>query len=205
MIIRPPEGEADELIKDEILRFLWLVHFASINQLCRLIFDKTTVHYRTRISRLLGLLLDGNQVWHQSRRAAIPGNRGHIQNTASGGLFYGLTVHGKNRIKLKYPELQASHCMTREGYLSEAAQRTMRHASNYTEYFTRLVQELRFHPLSVGLFLDTECMSLGSHLRMDGLLRYRLLRQVPVATKDRDLFSWYVPWMPGLTLPYASS
>jgi hypothetical protein len=97
------------------------------------------------------------------------------------------------------PELTVLHCITREGYLYDADRRTMTHSTHHTEFCTRMIQRLRGDLSTAGMFFETESTVLGTHLRMDGLIRLRLYR--PTSTPDpatEDLPPWHVPWMPTL-------
>jgi hypothetical protein len=71
-----------------------------------------------------------------------------------------------------------------------------------TEYCTRLIQYLRQHPLTVGMFFETESTVLGAHLRIDCLIRLRLHRRTPQGRPPAPVRpSWYVPWLPTLRTP----
>jgi hypothetical protein len=100
------------------------------------------------------------------------------------------------------PELQALHCTTHEGYMTDPDRRTLTHSVHCTEYGTRMIQFLRTHPLIVGMFFETESTVLGGHLRMDCLIRLRLHRRPPAAPAPSAARPpWFVPWLLSLRTP----
>ena len=65
-----------------------------------------------------------------------------------------------------------------------------------------MIAYLRDHPLTLGMFFETESTVLGAHLRMDCLIKLRLYRRVPAAggaAASRP--PWHVPWLPTLRMP----
>jgi hypothetical protein len=191
-------------LEHEVLRMLWTFHFASTAQLTRLIWSGYTESNRKRLRRTLERLLTVHLIWREPLRL-LAGFRGHSFGKVSGGWFYGLTEQGRQVVLEHLPHLAGIHCLTRDAYLSLGDRRTLRHAFHYTEYCTGLIEELRRHPLTAGLFFDTECTRLGSHLRMDGLFRMRLWRKPPPHAIHRDdAPPWYVPWLSSLREPLVS-
>jgi hypothetical protein len=137
-------------------------------------------------------------IWREPRRS-LPGYRAHSNGRASGGWYYGLTEAGRGWAARSMPELMALHCITREGYLSDPDRRTMTHSAHCTEYCTRMIEYLRCHPLTLGLFFETESTVMGSHLRMDCLIRLRLYRRPPAPQGAVTAAPpWHVPWLPTL-------
>lgn len=189
-----------EIIELEVLRMLWTFHFASTAQLARLVWGKNTDWNKQRLRRTLESLLSHDLIWREPFRIA-PGFRSHGNGKLSGGWFYGITERGKAKAVSHLPQLAGIHCMTREGFLTNSERRMMQHSLNYTEYCAGLVDALRAHPLTAGMFFDTECTRLGSHLRMDGLFRLRLRRSPPQLSEQPDLLPWYVPWLTTLRSP----
>lgn len=188
-------------VEREIVRMLWTFHFATQEQLSRLIWNDGRPMVRRRLKPALTRLLTMHMIWQEPRKP-LPGYSSHTHGKASGGWYYGLTAAGKSWGSTRMPELQGLHCITREGYLSDPDRRTITHSGHCTEYGVRLIQYLRQHPLSVGMFFETESTVLGAHLRMDCLIRLRLYRQAP--RKESDMPArppWYVPWLPTLRTP----
>jgi hypothetical protein len=181
-------GVSDADIENEVLRMLWTFHWASTAQLTRLVWGHNTGNYRTRLRPALERLYMSDLVWRTSWRF-LPGYRAQQR---------GATERGKARAAESLPELSTLHCVTREDYLSATERRTLLHSGHYTEYCTGLIEELRHHPLTAGLFFETECTLLGRHLRMDGLIRVRLHRTPPIAVGAPTHDPWFVPWQSGL-------
>ena len=186
-------------VEREIVRMLWTFHFATPDQLSRLVCQVSTPGVRRRLTRALERLLGMHLVWREARRA-LPGYGGQRDGRVSAGWYYGLTEAGRAWAATRMPELTALHCITREAYLSQADRRTITHAADCTEYCTQMIEALRAHPLTLGMFFETESTVIGAHLRMDCLIRLRLYRRaapttgVPVAL----LPPWHVPWLPTL-------
>ena len=188
-------------IEREILRMLWTFHFATPDQLNRLLWTAPSGAQRRQLTEALRRLHTLHMVWREGRRV-MPGYRSHANARASGGWYYGLTETGRSWAAERMPELTILHCITREGYMHAAERRTITHATHHTEYCTRLIQALRRHPLTVGMFFETESTVMGGHLRMDGLIRLRLYEHAPPATVSSSQGPpWYVPWMPTLRTP----
>jgi hypothetical protein len=189
-------GSAD--VERECVRMLWTYHFATTDQLSRLVFASSTPALRRRISTATRRLLAMHMVWREPRQTS-PGYRNHGHGRLSGGWYYGLTEAGRAWAARSMPELTALHCITRESYMTDPDRRTITHSAHCTEYCTRLVECLRGHPLALGLFFETESTVMGAHLRMDCLIRLRLYRQAPVAHQPAAARPpWYVPWLPTL-------
>ena len=189
---------ASDEVEREIVRMLWTFHFATPDQLSRLVCHVSTAGVRRRLTRAMERLQGMQMVWREARRS-LPGYRGHSNGRLSGGWYYGLTEAGRAWAATRMPELQVLHCITREGYLSEPERRIITHAVDCTEYCTRMIAYLRYHPLTLGMFFETESTVMGAHLRMDCLIRLRLYRRTPPtsgAAPDRP--PWYVPWLPTL-------
>jgi hypothetical protein len=184
-------------LEREIVRMLWTFHFATTDQLSCLVWDASTPALRRRVATALSRLLAMHIVWREPRRV-LPGYRSHTSGQASGGWYYGLTDTGRAWAATRMPELQVLHCVTREGYFHDPDRRTIMHATHHTEYCTRMIQHLRLHPLTVGLFFETESTVMGAHLRMDGLIRIRFYRRAPATTPPPARPPWYVPWLPTL-------
>ena len=86
--------------------------------------------------------------------------------------------------------------------MHEPERRTLAHSTHLTEYCTRMIHYLRDHPLTVGMFFETESTVLGSHLRMDALIRLRLRRrEAPPPALPPVHPHWHVPWLPTLRTP----
>ncbi len=185
----------------EIVRMLWTFHFATPDQLSRLVCHGSTQGVRRRLARALERLMGMQMVWREARRS-LPGYRGHSDGRLSGGWYYGLTEMGRAWAAARMPELQVLHCITREGYLSQAERRTITHSVDCTEYCTRMIEYLRDHPLTLGMFFETESTVLGAHLRIDCLIRLRLYRRTPAGSgAAAALPPWHVPWLPTLRVP----
>lgn len=189
-----------DLIRFETLRMLWIFHFASTSQLARLVWGANTPWNKERHRPTLEELLENDLIWREPLRS-LTAFRGHTHGKIAGGWFYGLTERGREYIVQHIPQLENIHCMTRERYFSENERRIMHHSFNYTEFCTFLIEGLRSHPLTVGMFFDTECTRLGSHLRMDGLFRLRLRRRPLTTHIDDARFPWDVPWLFTLRSP----
>jgi len=188
-------------VEREIVRMLWTFHFATQDQLSRLIWNDAAPMARRRLKPALTRLLTMHMIWREPRRT-LPGYSSHTHGQASGGWYYGLTEAGKAWGSSRMPELRGLHCITREGYLSDPDRRTITHSVHCSEYCARLIQYLRTHPLAVGMFFETESTVLGAHLRMDCLLRLRLHRQAPPGEPRAPARPpWYVPWLPTLRTP----
>ena len=201
MVRRPPVIYTSADVEREIVRMLWTFHFATQDQLSRLIWNEGTGMARRRLRPALARLMTMHMIWREPRKP-LPGYSSHELGRVSGGWYYGLTDAGKSWGSSRMPELRGLHCITREGYLSEADRRTITHSAHCTEYCTRLIQYLRHHPLTVGMFFETESTILGSHLRMDCLIRLRLYRETPPAQPvPPDRPPWHVPWLPTLRTP----
>ena len=187
-------------VERETMRMLWTMHFATTDQLSRLIWDDVTPATRRRLKPVLERLRAMHMIWREPRKVS-PGYASHTNGRASGGWYYGVTDAGRAWAATRMPELQALHCITREGYLSDPDRRTIPHSTHCTEYCTRLIQYLRCHPLTVGMFFETESTVMGAHLRMDCLIRLRLYRKAPVLTEGATARpSWHVPWLPTLRM-----
>ncbi len=189
----------------EIMRMLWVFHWVSPHQLARLVMDSASRRSRERLNKILARLYAAHKIWREPKytNRAATDNTEHFNGETSGGYFYGLTDSGQalmaDLAPTYMPELLQSHCMTREFYLSMASRKALRHSAHYTEFCTRFICEMRHHRLTVGLFLDTESTRLGSHLRMDGLLRHRFWRQHPTVNASREeVMPWHIPWLHGL-------
>ncbi len=185
----------------EISRMLWTFHFATQHQLSRLVLDDPAPSARRRIRPALARLERMHMIWREPRKP-LPGYSSHVMSRASGGWYYGLTEAGKSWAGARMPELQGLHCITHESYLSDPDRRTITHSVHCTEYCTRLVQYLRHDSRTAGMFFETESTVLGSHLRMDCLIRLRLYPEAPSRELQRQpVPPWYVPWMPTLRTP----
>lgn len=187
-------------IRFETLRMLWIFHFASTAQLARLVWGADTAWNKERHRPTLEELLERDLIWREPLRSLVA-FKGHTNGKIAGGWFYGMTERGRIAILEHLPQLAQIHCMTRERYFTENERRIMQHSYNYTEFCTLLIEALRAHPLTVGMFFDTECTRLGSHLRMDGLFRLRLRRQPPATTNRHPRLPWAVPWLFTLRSP----
>ena len=188
-------------IEREVVRMLWTFHFATQDQLSRLIWNDGAPQARRRLKPALTRLLTMHMIWREPRKP-LPGYSSHTHGKASAGWYYGLTDAGRLWGSTRLPELRGLHCTTREGYLSDPDRRTISHSVHCTEYGVRLIQYLRRHPLTVGMFFETESTVLGSHLRMDCLIRLRLHRQPPRAPSAASAGPpWFVPWLPTLRTP----
>lgn len=197
IIERPRRGVDDHALEREVLRMLWHVHFASTAQLTRLVVGAAAVQHRARLRPTLTRLYATDQVWREARRL-LPGYRSHAGGAVSGGYYWGLTERGRRIIMERLPDLSALRCLTREGYMSAAERRTILHSGHYTEWCTNLIETLRFHRRCRGVFLETESTRLGAHLRMDGLIRFRLLETNPPESEEQSdeyVRPWDVPWM----------
>ncbi len=191
----------------EIMRMLWICHFASPHQLTRLVLGTASHSNRVKMNAILLRLRASTKVWYEPKNLfrGSTDNKEHFNGMVSGGRFYGLTQAGKNLMSDIapdfMPELLQSHCTVREFYFSMAGRNSMRHSGHYTEFCTRFITEMRHHPRTLGIFIDTECTRLGSHLRMDGLLRHRFLKNLQPNVPNTDVMPWYVPWLLGLRSP----
>jgi hypothetical protein len=193
-----------DIIELEVLRMLWVFHFASTAQLARLVWGENTDWNKQRLRRTLEPMLRNDLIWREPFRIS-PGFRSHAHGKTSGGWFYGITQLGRAKAVHHLPQLAGVHCLTREGFLTDSERRIMQHSLNYTEYCTGLIDALRAHPLTAGMFFDTECTRLGSHLRMDGLFRLRLRRTLPQQAEQSDQLPWFVPWLTTLRSPLLST
>ena len=101
----------------EIVRMLWTFHFATPDQLSRLVCHESTPAVRRRLTRALERLMGMQMVWREARRS-LPGYRGHSDGRLSAGWYYGLTEVGRAWAATRIPELRVLHCITCEGYLS---------------------------------------------------------------------------------------
>ncbi len=188
-------------IERELVRMLWTFQFATTDQLTRLLWNASTPTLRRRTTMALQRLLDMFMVAREARRP-LPGYRSQLNGRASAGYYYALTEAGRAWGGTTMPELLALHCTTREGYMTDSDRRTITHAVHCTEYGTRMIQYLRNHPLTLGMFFETESTVLGGHLRMDCLIRLRLHRRPPAApVAVRDQPPWHVPWLGTLRTP----
>ena len=187
----------------EILRMLWTFHIATTDQLTRLVWNtaRPTTALQRRARSTLYRLREMGMAWREARRV-LPGYRGHRDGPVSGGLYHGITDAGRAWASARMPELRVLHCMTREGYMHEPERRTLAHSTHLTEYCTRMIHYLRDHPLTVGMFFETESTVLGGHLRMDALIRLRLRRRESPSQVQSPLHPhWHVPWLPTLRTP----
>ncbi len=185
-------------IERETMRMLWTFHFATTDQLSRLIWNVNTPAARRRLKPALERLRAMHMIWREPRRVS-PGYASHLNGRASGGWYYGLTETGEAWAASHMPELRVLHCITREGYLRAPDRRTIAHSAHCTEYCTRMIQRLRADPRTVGMFFETESTVMGAHLRMDSLIRLRLYRDAPpeqIPGPARP--PWFVPWLPTL-------
>jgi hypothetical protein len=190
--------DANGDVEREIVRMLWVMHFATTDQISRLVWNEATPALRRRLAPALNRLRAMQMIWREPRRVS-PGYASHLNGRASGGWYYGLTEMGRAWAASRMPELTVLHCITREGYMSDPDRRTITHSVHCTEYCARMIQHLRRHPLTLGLFFETESTVMGAHLRMDCLIRLRLYRRAPVATGTTPAPEpWYVPWLPTL-------
>ncbi len=188
-------------IEREIVRMLWTFHVATTDQLTRLLWNTSTPALRQRTTIALRRLLQMCIVSREARRP-LPGYRGHLHGRVSAGYYYGLTEIGRAWGGTAMPELQALHVVTREGSMTDPDRRTITHSAHCTEYCTRMIQYLRGHPLTVGMFFETESTVIGRHLRMDCLIRLRLHRRPPAASPaDEERPPWHVPWLLTLRTP----
>ncbi len=185
-------------VEREIVRMLWTFHFATPDQISRLIWNDAGRPWRRRLRAPLQRLLDMHMLWREPRKTS-PGYRSHTNGRAAGGWYYGLTEVGRAWGATRLPELTVLRCITREGYLTDPDRRTITHSGHCTEYCTRMVQRLRNDPRTVGLFFETESTVLGAHLRMDCLIRLRLYRRAPaITTVLEQRLPWEAPWLPTL-------
>ncbi len=193
----PPLNRVDlgAALEREIVRMLWRFHFATRSQLSRLIWNDGARNWQRRLKAPLQRLVEMHMVWQEPRKTS-PGYRSHSNGRAAGGWYYGLTEVGRAWAAERMPELTVLRCITREGYLSDPDRRTFTHASHCTEYCTRLVQQLRNHPRTAGLFFETESTVMGAHLRMDCLIRLRLYRrEPPMPAMLEQRLPWEAPWL----------
>ncbi len=190
--------DASGEVEREIVRMLWVMHFATTDQLSRLVWNEVTPALRRRLAPALNRLRAMQMIWREPRRVS-PGYGSHLNGRASGGWYYGLTETGRAWAATRMPELTVLHCITREGYMSDPDRRTITHSTHCTEYCARMIQHLRRHPLTLGLFFETESTVMGAHLRMDCLIRLRLYRRPPAPSgTPPPPDPWYVPWLPTL-------
>ncbi len=193
--------DVQAVVEREIVRMLWTFHFATTDQLSRLIWNDAARSSRRRLKTPLRRLLAMHLLWREPRKTS-PGYRSHTNGRASGGWYYGLTAIGQAWAAKRMPELTVLHCITREGYLTDPDRRTITHSAHCTEYCTRLIQRLRSDRRAVGLFVETESTVMGAHLRMDGLIRLRLDRRAPMRdSMAAPVPPWQVPWLPTLRIP----
>jgi hypothetical protein len=193
------ERSAD--VEREIVRMLWVVHFATTDQLCRLVWSDGARTSRDRLVMPLRRLYEMHMIWREPRRTA-PGYRNHANGRAAGGWYYGLTDRGRDWAADVMPELTPLRCTTREGYMHDPDRRTITHSAHHTEFCTRIIERLRGDADTVAMFFETESTVLGNHLRMDGLIRLRLRRESSSSRGRNDaLPPWHVPWLPTLRAP----
>ena len=198
--VGPERMVAEDEVEREVLRMLWTFHWTSTAQLTRLVWGSNTGRHRTRLRPILQRLYANNLIWRTTWRF-LPGYRAQQRGAVSGGWFYGLTELGKAQAAARLPALTMMHCMTREDYLSATERRTLLHSGHYTEWCTGLIEELRRHPATAGVFVETESTALGRHLRMDGLIRLRLRQASQGVAGAVERPPWFVPWLPGLRAP----
>ncbi len=190
--------DVSAVLEREIVRMLWTFHFATPEQLSRLIWNDGARTSRRRLRTPLRRLLEMHMLWREPRKVS-PGYRSHTNGRASGGAYYGLTEVGRAWGATRMPELAVLRCITHEGYLTDPDRRTITHSGHCTEYCTRILQRLRNDPQTVGLFFETESTVMGAHLRMDCLIRLRVYRHPPAMLPVREQrLPWEVPWLPTL-------
>ena len=184
-------------LEREVVRMLWRFHFATPEQLSRLLWNENRRPWLRQLRAPLRRLLEMHMVWREPHKTR-PGYRSHVNGRAAGGWYYGLTEVGRAWAVTRLTELTVLRCITREGYLSNPDRRTMTHSSHCTEYCTRMIQLLRTDPRTAGVFFETESTVLGGHLRMDCLIRLRLHRHVPTMAIPPSTLPWELPWLPTL-------
>ncbi|CAA9321662.1 MAG: hypothetical protein AVDCRST_MAG93-5776 [uncultured Chloroflexia bacterium] len=191
-----------EDVEREIVRMLWLFHFATTDQLCRLLWNDGARSSRRKLVLPLRRLYDMHMIWREPRRTS-PGYRSHLNGRAASGWSYGLTETGRMWATEAMPELTSLRCTTREGYMHNPDRRTITHSTHHTEFCTRIIERLRGDTSTVAIFIETESTVLGNHLRMDGLVRLRLRHHAAsVVGQPRDeRMPWHVPWLPTLRAP----
>ena len=193
----------DEEVEREIMRMLWIFHWTSTAQLARLIWGSNTGRHRTRLRPILQRLYDyRSDLAHElalfarlSRAAARRGLRRMVLWADEAGKNGGCR-----------PASRADHRALHDarGLLKATERRALHHSGHYSEFCTGLIEELRHHPVTTGLFIETECTRLGTHLRMDGLLRVRLRRSPGTLAPSAEPSPWFVPWMAELSGPLAA-